>query len=376
MKIESVKSYTYTFYGAAIVDEDGALHTYSRVSVVSFKPLALAVDRMQDRIDSVLGDDAFKHAEPLMLSMLKGAEVTNIHKLVHPDGPSASVFVMINRDGHIIQHAYHSPLQILSKYDRSAAIEDWMPYPIAKVMVGDSLQLEHEPREVADLLNDASKRMDYIRDTDAAFDVVTPPETIARLKTEQEKLKQMAESMPDVVVGGPEDFNSARAVAEIMRVASGDTPATAVDGDNTQFVEAKVTGFSNVGMVAPGGHTRNADLLRIIHLSDPVWHEPDQEMQAEGFIGYWLFPEATIGQRVPIGSSTTHVVVEYTGYKDLKIAVRSFDAITPGGMTAMPIEVYRALAGKEPERTMTAKEAMKYTMEHSASLREIETSRN
>lgn len=135
--------------------------------------------------------------------------------------------------------------------------------------------------------------------------------------------------------------------------------------EEINYVPATITQYTDVILFGKGDAAMPMNRVTVTHLVDPVWHEPTVAMRAMGVIGYWEYPLSAIGY-TSASDVPGYQQMEFHGYSGLKIGVRSFDAVQPGGESGIPEPVWRALAGAgvDPPRLMDIKESLEFDKTH------------
>lgn len=360
MKINSIKTYTYHAYHAVVMDEKGLLHTGNRITVLSEKPLKVTAHKLEDKL--VDGGYYDKNGDdPMAVTLLRNSHLDYMLTFEHPD-EKGKVFLVDDTVAGGRADVFDSPLRVMSQHDEWFLYEDYAPVPVIATLTRQK-DLVGEEVDAKDLLEASMKRVERIAEADAKFGVKTAAAKAAeRIKREGPELLKMAASLPDELRQAAEAM-FAKVAAEV--VGGDGVQRQTLDGDKARFTPAKATDFTRVALLDDNGNmSQRMQLLRVAHLDDPTWHQPDEDMKAQGFIGFWEFPRAVLGSA---GERTAdHIEVIYSGFDNLKVAVKTVDAIAPAGMMPIPVEVYRALANAEPTETMSAKEASAYSRDHLA----------
>jgi len=332
MKIQSAKTYSYSFYHAMVIDQNVKISAANRICVLSTKPLTVTTSLFQERLD-----EKNYAGNGMIVQMIKGAKCDHLITLEHPDKDGVLYIVSAEGDKIRTEH-FDSPMRILSQHDEWTEVPEWTPLMIIQSM-GIKEKLESEPIETDTLLAESIEKAKTMAVSDRKFGLEVKDEVVDELVKAGEQLREMVTSMPDVTVG-----------------ANGPEP---LDGDKARYATVKATDFTKVAIFDNDGTPHAIDWMRVAHLSAPTWHsEPKDYMKAHGYIGYWEFPEAALGERQ--ADTGDGVQVAFMGFKGLRVAVHKIDSINPAGEVPIPLDVYRALSDKEPDSTMSAEEAVKF----------------
>lgn len=366
MKVISVPTYTYNFYHASITDEKMRVTFGNRISLMSLKPLKISVEKLADRMAADKYNE-LKGGDPMFLTVARAAKLDYIFTVEHPDGPEGHVY-LAGAEGTRTQQglrmeSFASPMRILSQHQEHHEFENMAPVSLLRFTVSDKEKLDNTVEvDGVEMVDTALERALKIMDIDQMYGMPPTKDREALIKS-HEGVRKFAAEAPDKVIGDNSDvFGLGTLLDKVMEKINNDMGT--MDATKVRFTRSTITDFSDVAMVNEQGQLRNAVRLRLSHISQPTWNEADEEMKAAGYIGYWHFPEAAYGEPVKELEDEQHAVVAFSGFHDLKIAVKHMDAISPAGEFAMPLQVYVALMGKEPSETMDHLEADEFNRQH------------
>lgn len=121
------------------------------------------------------------------------------------------------------------------------------------------------------------------------------------------------------------------------------------------FIGVAATDFTDVALCDAHDGMQRFKVLRVAHESSPRYVS---DASVPGFSGYWEFDKAVLAR--PDGTK-----VAFFAISDLRVYVVTGGAVTPAGSMAIPVTIYRAIAGEpDPQRTMSGEQALEYTRRH------------
>lgn len=373
-RINTAKSYSYHFYDAAVVDAGGAVKFSRRLVLASVAPLKIEVTKFDPReIPSYKATGTDAASEPMLAKVMTALGMDNLMTVTAAEGEIDIFYASDDFGSKPPFEAYASPMRVLSQRpDFVEYIEDVPKTIIENALANRSDKappLVWTEHEAVDLMSAGLEKTRKVAEEDTKRGYAS-----AFTKAKDAHLA-MGAAIMDLLKAKPEMELSDKLMGEALKTRNV-IHGKELDGDAERYVPVDVTDFAKV-TIESSGRERHAERLRLAHPEPPVWHPADDAQKAEGFLGYWLFPSAAIATGMPDRKTDTHMVVEYTGYRDLKVMVKDVDAINPAGQVALPAVVYTALTGKTPETTMDAEEAHRFTVSHSAnSTQEAAITRN
>lgn len=350
--IDSIHATSFTLYDAAVLDSTG-LRAIERLNVMSTEPITATVMTLEDYFAANGKAEDFAAAKDgwprTLLDMLNGGGMKYVIKL-ETTGSLYSVSPAMG-ENKPVGMTYKPPMVVISKHDRWGDLSGWVPVSLFETFGGFKRdKAKVEGKDAKFMMQAASERVSKMMEIDRSFGRKIPEGAGAMVGLIGE-LSKLIEKASDEI--------------KLDKRPKGNLGT--FDGEDIKYVPARITQFTNValyGSDGDGGASMNH--LTVSHLADPSWHEADAEMKSRGFIGYWEYPRAAVSFSDFKRDSGGKVMVEFSGYRDLRVAVTSFDSIQPGGESGVPEMVWRALAddGAEPPTLMTEQESYDFDRSH------------
>lgn len=344
--IEVAHTYNYVIYNAGLLDDKGQLWTGHRISVMALKPLTHKIMTLREVTDKQIESGG---EVPIVMGLLEAANMGNIITFEHPDGEEGDTFLLGTDFGQLIPaNPFKGPLKVISSHTDFVEYEDDVPMIYLRTLAPglDPSKVEVKQIENAKLLEDAIARVDFLADGDRKYGYNS------RYLQHAEKVKREGQLLREMLKRSPEDV-------QMERLPDGNI-GVIVEAEGERFAAASLTDFRDVRVTEKGQKVgKEAQAIRLAHVTPPVWHATPDD--ADGYIGYWEFSDAILGQRVPGEREDGAVLIGYTPMPGVQIAVKSADAINPGGQMALPVPVLIAATGKQPEQTMSLEEGRKFT---------------
>lgn len=350
MKVDVAPMYHYVVYEAAIMGSDGQMWTGQRLMLVAAKKLehklttlsAQVLERMT-AINAALGEDK-QLDPPLAMRMLQSAGLDYIHEFSGP------VFLMNTDLGPLAQPVVLADgAKVVSKFDHYTEYAEDTPLDVIRQIAPKAGELVVHQREAEELIKESIERIDFLAESDRKYGAKTAfLADVERLKGDGEKFLAAVKAM-----GGPSNvrLNGEGAIENIEPI----------DASNERFGKASITDFVRAKVIFSEGNGKEAEAnrLRVAHIDPPEWHATPGD--SEGYIGYWQFKEAVLAHVTGGGTDGSHLVA-YSPVRNFKVAVKSMDAINPGGMVALPEGVIVSMTGKKPAETMSMDEGREFTL--------------
>lgn len=160
---------------------------------------------------------------------------------------------------------------------------------------------------------------------------------------------------------------SSRIMRRIAKGLPGDPGEAHLDGETCKYYEAESSEFPNGCAFMVNDRPMKALMARVAHIDPPTYHElhadADAELWGMGYRGYWQFPKAAVGQNGPSLDDGHHEVAFHV-CADLKVYVKSADAICPAGRACLPDLVVKSIGGDVSGEGRTVKQAAEFNRTH------------
>lgn len=375
MKITSARIYSYTFYKAAVFTDHG-INTFPRLTVLTPVKAKLRGPTKMDFDEQGIGKDNVDRV------MMEAAGFTHIYELHTKDGVKLYVARGQVSDTEMKMSAYDSPLKVIGTGEEVLVATDLVPIEHARMMFPGYTDFATEEVEAAALLEQALKDSERVMTQDKAHGHFDSKAVKNYEKTQvlgimlKALAEQDGEKLAELFKGkGQLEVEIDAQHAPVFKAAMEKGLFKGVQAKvTTGYAATEVSDFTDVGLVM-GDAIRRMATLRVAHLAQPTYHvldaedEGEKELASHGYVGYWKFPLAAMGEKMAPANEQGIGPVAFSVARNLRVLVRNANSITPVGSLGLPVEVYEHLAGAKPEHVMDEAEVTAYNAVHGATAR-------